>query len=180
MNIVIDLDETLVSVTETRRSNADFTFTLAGTTYYAIKRPGLEKFLKYVFKKFDSVNIWTAATRDYAKAILDNILTKGQQKKVRYFLCRRNLCSKGTKPLQKIFKEDPKLNASNTVMLDDNDYVTSNNKGNTFIIPKWKGVGKDDYLYKTIIIFDALFKYSGHLDLKSYTEAFYIHELTTL
>ena len=91
MNIVLDIDETLVSVSLQPRKSYDFVFRVGKYVYYAKKRPNLSLFLKYIFKNFVTVNVWTAATRPYAEKILDNILNKSQKSKLHYFLTRENL-----------------------------------------------------------------------------------------
>ena len=162
--IVLDLDETLIH-SEDRDGmmiNPDFTFVISGLKYYVRKRPGLDDFLKYLFENFKTVGVWTAATKDYAEKIVNNIFTKEQRKKLKFFMTRKDTV-KGIKPLQKIFDQDNicyECNRYNTIMIDDNPDVLENNPGNAIQIPQWLGKGNDDYLYKLSIVLNSI------LDLK--------------
>lgn len=52
--------------------------------YTIIPRPGLDSFLDFVFKNF-SVSVWTAASKDYGKYIIDNFIEKNGRKLQYYF-----------------------------------------------------------------------------------------------
>jgi TFIIF-interacting CTD phosphatase-like protein len=97
MNIILDLDETLVSVTIKPLRVFDFKFVLADqmtgqpVTYYVLKRPNLDIFLKYIFKHFKSVAVWTAATRPYAVKVLQGIMTSVQLDSLSFVKCRTDL-----------------------------------------------------------------------------------------
>ncbi len=173
--IILDLDETLIhSETNAKvMANPDFTFVIAGEKYYVRKRPGLDKFLAYVFSHFKTVGVWTAATKDYANKIVNNIFTPEQKAQLKYFMSRKHIID-GQKPLQRIFDQagDAKginnkqgetcttCTKYNTIMIDDNPDVLSNNPGNAIQVPQWLGKGKDDYLFKLIIVLQSI------LDLK--------------
>ena len=172
MNLVLDLDETLISVTLDTIKDYDFRFTIQGTKFYGKKRPGLELFLSYVFKHFASVSVWTAATMEYAKKVANNIFTKEQMEKIVFFKTRRDLSYDGFypegsrhskkiyKPLEKIFN-DPKaikhnITKANTVMVDDRQDFMRYNPGNGIIIPPFKRQLRDKYLPKLLIVLDGI------------------------
>lgn len=182
MHLVLDLDETLVSVSIRPIKEYDFMFALQGIQYYVKKRPGLALFLTFAFKKFKTVSVWTAATRDYAIIILEHIMNKSQLRKIIFFKTRCDLASesgnKYYKPLKKIFT-DPiaiqlGINQDNTIMIDDRDDVLRDNPGNGIKIPPFKGDMRDKYLAKLLIILDGILHHNlgfGHfrhvMDLKS-------------
>jgi TFIIF-interacting CTD phosphatase-like protein len=77
INVVIDLDNTVIcSISEKEiekyRSTGLQYRDMRG--YYRIfQRPHLREFMEYLFQNFD-VTVWTAASKDYALFIIDNIL----------------------------------------------------------------------------------------------------------
>jgi TFIIF-interacting CTD phosphatase-like protein len=169
MHIVLDLDETLVCVSLEPTTHPDFKFKLDGLTYYGRKRPGLDLFLSYVFKKFKTVNIWTAATRPYGTIILNNIMTPSQIKRLTFFNTREDLTKveggSCTKQLKKIFNGKHGLTPADTIMIDDRADVLRDNPGNGIKIPAWKGDKSDKYLPKLIIILEGIFYHNigfGH------------------
>uniref|UniRef100_A0A6C0J4W1 FCP1 homology domain-containing protein n=1 Tax=viral metagenome TaxID=1070528 RepID=A0A6C0J4W1_9ZZZZ len=187
MNIVLDLDETLVSVSSKPYKSYDFSFELGTFKYYAKKRPNLTLFLRYIFKYFNTVNVWTAATRPYAEQILNNILNKTQLLKLNYFLTREDLLitKNGdiSKPLQKIFKSPSNkkgLRPNNTIMIDDKKSAVINNLGNAIIVPVFKGSTKDIALAKLMIVLDGILKYGPEMSLCKYKKEFTLNELTKL
>lgn len=185
MHIVLDLDETLISITTlpTGIKDAEFTFILNGNTYYGKKRPGLDLFLTFAFKRFKTVSIWTAATEDYAYNVVMNIMTPAQRKKLAFLKTRKDLAHTSDnpksyfKPLEQIF-QDPKaiklgLTKEDTIMIDDRADVLSANQANGIMIPPWKGDRRDKYLPKLLIILDGVLHhnlgfghYGGLIDLK--------------
>lgn len=184
MNIVLDLDETLVSVTSKKINKYDFDFMIGDIKYYAKKRPNLDLFLGYIFKHFATVNVWTAATRPYAMHILNNIMTKEQILKLNYILARENLSIKSdgtfTKPLAKIFRSKSNyksLDPNNTIMIDDKRSATGDNLGNAIIVPPWKGSSKDMCLPKLMIILDGVLRLGTQLTFGQYRKEFALKDL---
>lgn len=160
--IILDLDETLIhsETNPTKMINPDFTFTITGEKYYVRKRPGLDQFLVYLFKKFKVIGVWTAATRDYATKIVNNIFLPEQKARLKYFMSRKHMI-KGQKALHRIFdsttdQECTACTRYNTIMIDDNPDVLENNPGNAIQIPQWLGKGKDDYLFKLMIVLQSI------------------------
>jgi len=185
MNIVLDLDETLVSVTSKPLQKYDFEFMIGNIKYYAKKRPNLGLFLRYIFKNFATVSVWTAATRPYAMHVINNIMTKGQRSQLTHVLARENLAMKRdgtlTKPLAKIFKSRSNrkgLEPNNTIMIDDKKSATGDNLGNAIIVPAWKGSANDKCLPKLVVILDGILKLGHELAFGSYKKEFTLKELT--
>ena len=158
--IVLDLDETLIH-SETNpdmMTNPDFIFKIDGIKYFVRKRPGLDLFLLYIIKSFKIIGIWTAATKDYAEKIVNNIFTKDQRKKLKFFMTRKH-CLKNKKPLQRIFDSDNnsyECTKYNCIMIDDNPYVLENNPGNAIQIPQFNGQSNDDYLFKLCLLLQSI------------------------
>ena len=99
--------------------------------YLVFERPGLQEFLDFVFLNFN-VNIWTAATKDYAAFIIDKIILQNKKsRKLNYVLVhyhtrkskerygKRN--AKMLEMLIKYYKLRMRLN--NTLIVDDNHDV---------------------------------------------------------
>ena len=158
MNIVLDLDETLIHTFDEFSGydiKPDFTFKLSGYVFKVSKRPHLKEFIDWIFNhpQIKTVNIWTAATRDYARNVVRNILTPEQREKLHVFHTRKQVV-KGTKPLHKIFGN--KLKKNNTIMIDDKAEIGINNPGNLIVIPAYFGDPKDNYLDYLSILIDLM------------------------
>jgi TFIIF-interacting CTD phosphatase-like protein len=166
MNIVLDIDETLIHAVSRKHKDAAFSikFNTGGNIeqYYILQRPGLKAFLKFVFNNFATINVWTAATKDYAIAIMSKILTRKQISSLRFFNTRKQCSVDGSKPLNDIFntKEAKGLNIMrhNTLMIDDKVEVVKHNKGNGIIVPAWNGNKKDNALHRLTILLDTILK----------------------
>lgn len=164
MHLVLDLDETLIHVSVTPVKEYDFTFVIQGSRYWGKKRPNLDLFLRFVFKRFQSVSVWTAATAEYAKRVVHAIMTPEQRKKLAFFKTRQDLTAPKDgpyfKPLSKIFRSKKAkrmgMTPQNTIMIDDRDDVLSDNPGNGIKIPAWKGVKSDQYLAKLLVILNGV------------------------
>jgi len=79
-HIVLDLDQTLISSEPVDAFDINneskkklFKYSVMENHYYVFERPGLQKFLKFLFKNF-RVSIWTAASKDYGLFIVENII----------------------------------------------------------------------------------------------------------
>ena len=93
MHLVLDLDETLVSVTHDPYHHVfiDESFNVGGQSFFLKKRPHLTEFLSFAFRNFKSVSVFTAGTRDYATEILRIIMTPEQRQKLMVFFSREHL-----------------------------------------------------------------------------------------
>ena len=86
-HIILDLDQTIISgepidefevKNEERKKN--FTFHTMDNDYFIFERPNLQKFLDYIFANF-KVSVWTAASKDYALFIIDNVILKNRKER---------------------------------------------------------------------------------------------------
>ena len=79
INIYLDLDETLIYSYGPRSGKKLNLQTIKPTpinfenAYYIVQRPGLQTFLDWLFKNFN-VSIWSAASPDYVRFIVDHII----------------------------------------------------------------------------------------------------------
>ena len=80
INLVLDLDNTLISSISNREmkrlkniKSRKLKYKDMDSYYRVFYRPHLKEFLEYAFDNFH-VTVWTAASRDYAMFIIDNIL----------------------------------------------------------------------------------------------------------
>jgi len=162
-NVILDLDGTLVHTLPCNvgpvYGQADFSDNVLD--FYTFKRPGVDKFLNYLFAHFASVSVWTAGTNDYAKYVVDHITPEGQQ--FLYILSRENCAFHPAKPgalvkdLRDIwdsyYGHELDITPQNTLIIDDNDEVCFHNVENTVLVPTW-GVhthGDNDSLLKKLI-----------------------------
>ena len=83
MNILLDLDNTLVSSLafdeekpHHRKHMKHYTWKDMEGYYKVFERPGLQPFLTFLFKHFN-VSVWTAASKSYALFIIDHFLFEG-------------------------------------------------------------------------------------------------------
>lgn len=171
INLVLDLDNTLISSISDKEMSKNKSIKTRNLqfvdmeNYYRIfYRPYLKEFLEYAFDNFH-VTVWTAASRDYAAFIIDNILMDANKslktkRKLRMFLYDDN-CDQS----QEIFKNNtPKdlrylynfegYHACNTIIMDDLPEVKKENPKQTlaavYFDAKKKESENDDFLLAAI------------------------------
>ena len=81
-HIILDLDQTIISgepIDEFEVKNEPrkkkFIYHTMDNDYFIFERPNLQRFLDYIFKNF-KVSVWTAASKDYALFIIENVILK--------------------------------------------------------------------------------------------------------
>ncbi len=80
-HLVLDIDGTLIDNKEEKIDGIEsFEFKCKEFTCYIYKRPHLDEFLDYCFDKFDSVSIWTAASKGWMDIVLTNIINEKHSK----------------------------------------------------------------------------------------------------
>lgn len=179
--LVLDLDETLVhTYTDVDiggmidRKNPElmsryFEFTLQNGNspmkICGVERPGLQEFLIFANKYFDSVIVWTAGIAEYAKMIVDHIYRDIPQKPK--LIWSRGHCEGSgtetkpyTKPLTKLENSRPDIVGQDilrrAIIIDDRDYTgRDHNPQNQMLIPPFDPMpldstygSTDDALYK--------------------------------
>jgi TFIIF-interacting CTD phosphatase-like protein len=148
LNVILDLDQTLICAEELntfdakkhRQKMKNYKHETFDDDYIIFERPGLQKFLDYIFSKYN-VAVWTAASKDYALFIIEKfILTKPERKLDFVFYsyhCDLSLkTEKGLKSLSMLWDvfELKKYKPTNTVIIDDNPEVRKNQECNVIAV----------------------------------------------
>lgn len=168
-NIFLDLDQTVISAeTTTEDEKFDwkkhkdkakkFRYKNMEGYYIIFERPGLQKFLDFLFANFN-VSIWTAASKDYALFIIEKIILNNKKNRkldwifFSYHCDISKLTKKGTKDLSIMWNEYniPGYTKDNSVIIDDNVEVYNTQTGNCIIASPFEfthdGSENDHYLY---------------------------------
>ena len=142
-NIVLDLDETLISsiepqifekYKETLVYKEHFVFE---NSYYIFSRPGVQDFLDFVFENYN-VSVWTAASLDYALFIIQYIIIANKPNRKLDYIFFNAHCdisqrtynnAKQLKQLWEVFKLD-QFDENNTVIIDDRPDLKLNQENN--------------------------------------------------
>jgi len=133
-NVFLDLDNTIIcSVIQSKISDYDLNklkslkmHTMA-EDYYIFERPYLQTFLTYLFKNFN-VSVWTAASRDYASFIIENVILSKPDRTLDFFFWNVH-CHMSEKKYGRCLSKDLSLlweeygltqfNSMNTLIIDD-------------------------------------------------------------
>jgi hypothetical protein len=188
-NIILDLDETLLSTVdiednddlgelkddkETRDKILGNKNAFKYYNFVITPRPQVQPFLDFLFTNFN-VSIWTAASKDYACYIADNIIApKNTNRKLScfFFDMHRNVSEtvyKAPKKLETLwthFNLGKDFSLGNTIIIDDLPDVKISQPENTYRIRPFdvrkKGHEKDKELLKVMkILSDNLAGLSG-------------------
>ena len=157
MNVVLDIDETLIYSSPHRLSKKpDFEIKIENEYYYVYKRPHLDKFLDLLFKHAKTVSLWTAAARPYCNQIIRNIFSPLLMKKIKFIWTRNRTITKNNlfylKDMSKVFKNFKGLTKHNTFLIDDNTNHSIISPDNVKHIKPWNKPNntKDTELRKII------------------------------
>lgn len=163
--VVLDLDQTIISAEadeefdfkKYKKKAKKFKYHDMDSYYIVFERPGLQKFLDYLFDNFRVV-VWTAASKDYALFIVKNILIAGKKNRQVdwiFFSYHCDISKKlkgGSKDLRMLWDEYHLhgVEADKTLIVDDYDEVHDTQPGNCVIAFPFEftedGSEKDDYL----------------------------------
>ena len=154
-NIILDLDSTVInSLRPDEKQPKGFIGhvmkdEIDGIPEFIVyERPHLQKFLDFIFANFN-VAVWTAASKDYAIFIVENILLQNKpERKLKFLLFdyHTDLFAKNNetlKDLNFVFKTFPEFTEKNTIIVDDNHEVFSNQMENSYPIPAFEVVRKE-------------------------------------
>lgn len=164
-NVILDLDQTLISAEaieeydfkKNKQKAKLFDFKNMEGYYIIFERPGLQKFLDYLFANFN-VSIWTAATKDYALFVIEKIVLAGKtNRKIDWIFfsyhCDISERHRKTSKNLSMFWDKYKLvgyHKNNTIIIDDYDEVYESQPDNCVIAEPFeftkKGSEHDDYL----------------------------------
>ena len=147
-NILLDLDQTLISAeaeeeydfVSNREKAKLFDFHDMDGYYIVFERPGLQKFLDFLFKNFN-VSVWTAASKDYALFIVDKIVLQNKPERHLEWIFFSYHCDlsrkllKGSKDLNILWElyKITGYSKENTIIIDDYDEVYNTQKSNCIV-----------------------------------------------
>lgn len=147
-NVILDLDQTLISAEEVKKFNAEKYKEKMQTTqhymmdkqYIIFARPHLQEFLDYLFENFN-VSVWTAATKSYALFIIEKFINIKPNRKLDFIFFSYHCdysqkCNKGLKGLSLLWENFNlyHYNPFNTVIIDDNPDVKDIQECNCYAI----------------------------------------------
>ena len=164
INLLLDLDNTLICAEpyedltkeEINRCKQKFKCHNMDDYYLVCERPYVQEFLDFVFNNFN-VSIWTAASKDYAKFIIQNVILIRPNRKLDYFFWDKHCkiskkynkkLSKNLKILWKKYDNGKGLKnygRKNTFILDDYDEVWGNQKCNSIPAVPFEIIDENSY-----------------------------------
>lgn len=147
-NVLLDLDQTVISaeakeefdIKKHKNKANKFKYKDMDGYYTVFERPGLQKFLDFLFSNFN-VSVWTAASKDYALFIVEKIILAGRKNRQLDWIFFSYHCDiskrikNGTKDLRILWEDYkiPNYYSGNTVILDDYDEVYNTQPNNCII-----------------------------------------------
>jgi TFIIF-interacting CTD phosphatase-like protein len=169
--IVLDLDQSIIHSRELSDDDAykninkfDKYHTMS-SDYLVIERPGLQKFLDYIFDNFDNIIVWTAASKEYAEFIIDKCIIKPKSRPLHWYFFSYHCdisedkygSTKDLKLLTDYLKVD-NCNYDNIFIIDDYDNVAEGNPDRCIIAPEFdsehKNAAEDNFLERLIQCFE--------------------------
>lgn len=169
LNVLLDLDNSVISSLSLKEikkikgiDNRKLDYKTMEGYYRVYSRPHLKKFLTYLFKHFD-VSVWTAASRDYASFIIENIIIDGNEdRQIKMFLYDDN-CDESQKYYNENSPKDLRyiynfkgFQPCNTVIIDDLSDVFKANPKQTIRAPYFDA--KKDTSETDTFLLDAIEK----------------------
>lgn len=135
LNVFLDLDNTIISSIPSEEfpfsidnisSHSDkFPLYNMDNLYIVFERPHTQEFLDHLFDNFD-VSVWTAASKSYAIFIIDKVIYRKKNRKLKYILhgahSKQSQQRFGTPKQLDILWKDYKLQGvykDNTIIIDD-------------------------------------------------------------
>ena len=163
MNVILDLDNTIISTQSTKSKVKYYNYLIYDKTEVIYFRPHLQEFLDYLFDNFN-VSVFTHADKDYAMFIVDNIILGRKERKLDFVFYRYHVnmgmrLYNGYKDLRLLWDEFKMYGfyPSNTVIIDDNVLVQQTNPYNTIrVVPFEANNEKDDELLRVIKVLQYL------------------------
>lgn len=153
--LILDLDETLVHSTIQPVSHhhlvVDVVIDAVPCTFYVIKRPHVDTFLKKVAEWYDVV-IFTASMQQYADPLIDQLDAKGL---VKGRLFRESCLNKEGNFIKDLTRIEQDL--TSTIIIDNSPIAYSHNKENAVPIDNWMGDNpRDESLLNLLPFLNAL------------------------
>jgi TFIIF-interacting CTD phosphatase-like protein len=171
-NVVLDLDNTLLSAEsmedfpfknpEMKDKALKFSFHDMDGYYIIFERPHVQEFLDYLFKNFN-VSVWTAASKDYALFVIQNILLTKPERHLEYIFfayhCKisKNLYNRNSKNLKLLWEKfnlGTEFNSKNTMIIDDLPEVFESQPKNCIAIHPFE-ILDDDAEHDKVLLDDV-------------------------
>lgn len=172
-HIIWDLDGTLIDTSYFGENHTGVRPALSPFPYqYTYIRPYAVSTLCWSFEAFETVSIWTAASREYALKMVGALLTDEQADQLAYLWSSEHcdddpsslLYDSRYKNLSRLFDEHPSANASNTVMIDDTPSMLRYHRGNHLIVSSWDIMHEGAMSDKALLyVRDRCRKWSGYV-----------------
>lgn len=158
-NVILDLDETLISSVEKYElktnseikkeftaKSGNFTIHSMSSDYFITERPGVQVFLDFLFDNFN-VSVWTAASKEYANFVIKKVILKNPERRLDYVMYSKHCSSSEKKTgciknLDKFFHLQY-YNKHNTVIIDDNVNVFENQNNQVIKLKAFDVMKKD-------------------------------------
>ncbi len=144
-NIILDLDSTVINSLRPweKQPKGFVSYEMKDDDqieFVVYERPHLQEFLDFLFSNY-RVAVWTAASKDYAIFIIENILLqKKPERKLEFFLfdyhgdfCED--CGRSPKDLQLVYDTFSGFTKNNTIIVDDYEEVYMPQMCNAYPIP---------------------------------------------
>lgn len=169
MNIVLDLDNTLISAVEydeydvekNREKSQLFESFDVLDQFIVFKRPYVDEFLDFLFDNCQNVCVWSAGSKDYVLTIVNELfLKKNRIPKCVFFLYHCNLSEehhKGLKDLDMLC-ECMDFEKEKTFIVDDLDHVIDLNNQNSFHVEEFEFVNENSENDKDLLRIKELIK----------------------
>lgn len=144
-NVILDLDSTVISSLQPNDKQPTgmvkhyMKDEYGNTEYIVYERPYLQEFLDFLFSNY-KVAVWTAASKDYAIFIVEEILLQNRPERNLEFLMFNyhgdisEQVSECPKDLKVVYQTFPSFNQHNTIIIDDYDAVYSPQMKNSYPI----------------------------------------------
>lgn len=153
--LILDLDNTLISAVHkdwlTGVYDYPSDFMIYDDEMHVNMRPHLHTFMEYAFKNW-KVGLWTAASEDYAREILDKCGIDTKKFELMKFKedCDKEFYYGSTIHIKDLSKLNEDL--SRVILVDDKETSGIRQKDNTIVIPAYISVAQsaDDRLLKLI------------------------------
>ena len=165
-NIILDVDHTLCGYIP-----FGFKENTVGNQLQPIPRPGLRKFLRFVFAHYERVSIWTAGTTEWYRKVKSTVLEPNMPSGATFHFEKTRIDGEQLttlKPLRKVYAVYPEYTAENTLIVDDNPNTFRENMQNAIHIPPFhydhlgcnpemrrKNAAKENGLYTIVEVLQA-------------------------
>jgi len=155
--LIFDIDETLIHSTQNSLGK-HYDFKVG--TFYTYCRPGLKELISYALDNF-YVAVWSSASANYVKAIVENIFPNIDDLEFYWDSKRCTICADfeqrkyyDVKDLNKVRRKGYSKNR--ILIVDDSPEKSERNYGNAIYMRPFSGNPNDRYLYMLVEYLDTI------------------------